>query len=183
MATSPTVLLRQLRPLAIKVGVTIYICYRLSDPTGTSLLETLVTIFEQMHQNALQKILLYRWAFLLPVMNAISTITQDVVAMTGVAGLLRVGYFLCHFRLSDRKDLLLRNLFHWITPFFNKRLQKIANKILTEADSMLAKEPNRIIRLSLPEKGLSDDIILNELSSCANRENTRCQTGKISGTL
>jgi sphinganine-1-phosphate aldolase len=183
MATSPTVLLRQLRPLAIKVGVTIYICYRLSDPTGTSLLETLVTIFEQMHQNALQKILLYRWAFLLPVMNAISTITQDVVAMTGVAGLLRFGYFLCHFRLSDRKDLLLLNLFHWITPFFNKRLQKIANKILTEADSMLAKEPNRIIRLSLPEKGLSDDIILNELSSCANRENTRCQTGKISGTL
>jgi glutamate/tyrosine decarboxylase-like PLP-dependent enzyme len=183
MTASPTVLLRQLRPLAIKSFVSTYIFYRLFYPTGTSLLETLITIFEQIHKNAVQNILLHRWVFLLPLMNVISTVIQDVVAITGVAGFLRVGYFLYCFRLSDWIDRLLCNLFHWITPFVKTRVQKISNKILTEADSMLAKEQDRKIRLSLPKKGLSNDIILKELSSCANRENTKCQTGKISGTL
>ena len=184
MAAYITVLLRQLRPLAINVGLAIYICHRLSDPTGASLLESLVNIFAQIHVYASQNALIpHRWAFVLPLMNVISTITQDVVAIAGISGLLRVGYFLYHFQLSDWKDLLLRTCFQWMKPFINKKLQKISNKILKEADSMLAKEPNRTIRLSLPKNGLGDEIILNELSLCANRENTKCQTGKISGTL
>lgn len=183
MAASTTVLLRQLRPLAIKASLVIYICHRLSDPTGTSLLAALVNIFAQILEYATKIARLNHWDFIVPLMNIISTVTQDVVAIAGVFGLCRVGYFLYNFGVSDWKDLLLSTIFQWIRPFINKKLQKIANDILKEADSMLAKEPLRIIRLSLPETGLADDIILNELRSCANRENTTCQTGKISGTL
>ncbi len=183
MAASATVLLRQLRPLAIKVGLVTYICHRLSDPTGTSLMTSLVHIFAQILEYATQIARLNHCDFLLPLMNIISNVTQDVVAIFGVFGLCRVGYFLYNFGVSDWKDLLLSTVFRWIRPFINKRLQKIANDILKEADSMLAKKSNRTIRLSLPETGLADDIILNELRSCANRENTICQTGKISGTL
>ena len=180
---SATVLLRRIRPLAIKVGLVIYICHRLSDPTGTSLLPSLVNIFAQILEHATQIVRLNRWNLLLPLINIISTVTQDVVAIAGVFGLLHVGYFLYNFRLSDWKDLMLSTIFHSIRPFINKRLQKIANKILKEADSMLAKEPHRTIRLILPETGLADDLILNELKSCALKENTTCETGKISGTL
>ena len=175
------VLLRQLRPLAIKVGLVIYICHRFSDLCGRSLLASLVNTFAQLHE--LANLQLHRWDILLLLINIISTVIQDVVAVAGILGLVRLGSFFYHFRLSNWKDLLLCNFFQWTRPFIDTRLEKITDKILKEADPMLGKDPNRTIRLSLPEDGLADDIILNELSSCSHRENTTCQTGKISGTL
>eukprot|EP00547_Thalassionema_nitzschioides_P009343 CAMPEP_0194230858 /NCGR_PEP_ID=MMETSP0156-20130528/44626_1 /TAXON_ID=33649 /ORGANISM="Thalassionema nitzschioides, Strain L26-B" /LENGTH=467 /DNA_ID=CAMNT_0038963457 /DNA_START=512 /DNA_END=1915 /DNA_ORIENTATION=+ len=68
-------------------------------------------------------------------------------------------------------------------PGFDKKIEKTAAKILKEADSMLGKNPNRLIRRILPTKGLPSAVILEELSSCARNENKRCETGRVSGTL
>ena len=190
-----TLAVRKLRPLTINVCLALYLCHRLSHPTGSSLLEILVNVWARL-DDYLSQILLIILApygdkyicdveaiLLSPLIKIISILAQDVVAIAGVAGLCRFIYCMCNFRSSELKDRCSHQIYEWIRPFVNTRIQKYSDKILIEADSMLGKDPNRTIRVSLPKDGLSNDIILRELTACADKENARCQSGKVSGTL
>ena len=197
-----TLAIRRLRPLAINLGPLLYLCHRLSHPTGTSLLSTLAAYCASVDEH-LSRIVggllcfngnnstlqVYLQTALLKVVHFISTLAQDAIAISGIFCLLRLSHYcLYQIHASELKDIFSRQIFHWVMhsnplPFVNTKIQEISDKILKEADSMLGKDPNRIIRTSLPKVGISDDLILKELSACAMKENAKCESGKISGTL
>lgn len=194
------VLVRRFRPLFINVGLFLCITHRLVHLNGPSLLESLMVRWASMNNYISDFIQFYGsngngyivsdhvQTLVLALVKIISIIGQDVVATTGVMGILRFVYCIFHFRSSEWKDQLSYEIFQWLIhsehlPFVSTKVQHISDEILKEANSMLKKDPNRLIRASLPKVGVSDDIILSELRSCANRENEKCQSGKISGTL
>lgn len=185
--------------------------------TTSSLLECLVTFWTQMKEYMIHDvvenifhllffynnndnnnnndnydiIIAYVQELLLTLIQIISIIAQDVIAIAGVFGLLRFCYCLYNFHIIS--EFLHQEFFsmkaffqcsNYYLPFVNttKIQQEISNKILKEANTMLQKDPNRIIRISLPKKGITDDIILKELTTCAIQENNKCSDGKISGT-
>ena len=107
-------------------------------------------------------------------------------------GLARFSYNVCHFRMISKiwKDSISRRICHWIVysshsqvPFLHSKIRTISRDILKEADSMLKKDPNRITRTTLPKDGISHELVLDELTRCANRENERVNSGRVSGTL
>mmetsp|Transcript_25944 Transcript_25944/g.49208 ORF Transcript_25944/g.49208 Transcript_25944/m.49208 type:complete len:588 (+) Transcript_25944:237-2000(+) len=197
------ILVRKLRPLRIRIGVCLYLCYRLSNLTGPSLLERLVESWNEVVARVLiafggddesscharQRILL----MLLSAFGVTSTLFQDLVAIWGILGLLRSlsrFFHLSRMDTSEWKDQSTRQIFQWISQFrvpgcfdFQNEVEEAATKILKDADSMLGKDPKRIIRLCLPTQGLPNGTILQELESSATKENDRCETGRVSGTM
>ena len=191
---------RRFRLFSIVVGVPLYVLWRLSHPSGASLLQILASIWMDMHHRCAS------WAaFLLlsdnirakhmhtlclSLLQITTTIAQDVVAIGGMIGLARFCYNVFHFRTkwTTWKDCTSRRISRWIVyshpfPLIGAKVREISDEILNEADSMLKKNPNRIIRTTLPGDGLSREVVLEELTHCADRENARVNSGRVSGTL
>ena len=186
-------IVRKLRPLAIQIGFVLYLWHRFSNLAGSSVLEQLVASWNDSITTISSWILLasndYCYFNALPgsllfILKFTSTILQDAIAIFGI---LSVASKSLHpaIQVSEWKELLIHRLFHFMmkVPGFENEMEKVASKVLNEADSMLGKNPDRTIRLVLPKQGLPNDVILEELKSCSRNENNRCESGRVSGTL
>lgn len=186
-------LIRKLRPLAVQVTLCVYIFHRICHLHGSSILKTLATSWDDSSSKishliiltfdgddqVLSKILLFMF-------EITSTVLQDAIAILGIIRLLHFTsriYCTLTWKLKDPSISLIFQYILTNIPRFRNEMQKAANKVLKEADSMLGKNPKRSIRRVIPSKGMSSDNIINELSSCASKENNRCESGRISGTL
>ncbi|KAL9183410.1 hypothetical protein ACHAXT_005197 [Thalassiosira profunda] len=186
--------IRHLRPLALTAVFVICIFRRLSAPTGTSLLEDILTNWTELDERMSRTIEFMSYGdghcrFLLSwIAMVISAVAKDIVALTGMLGLLRAGYCLLNFGAAEWRDIFSRPFLDWLVhsegvPYVGAKLRELSDGIAREADAMLGKDPKRTIRSSLPKEGVTGERVLKELQGCAGRENAIVEEGKVSGTL
>jgi len=202
MITPTTVLVRKFRPLLVNIGLLVYLCYRLSNLSTSS--PSLMKLFNDWCDSVrewISQVFLHHFfssssssrtlaEFASTAIQICSIISQDIIVLTGILGLLRVVYCSYQFpKVWTWKDRFVNHACQCILnsrsswSVVNQEIEKVANQFLKEANHMLRKDPNRTIRHALPKEGMEGRILLQELNSCARDETRRCDTGKISGTV
>lgn len=170
------VLVRKARPYASIAGIAIWLAYRLyggSYSLWHVIAESLASVsqFAIVHSRTLHLL----WTLLL-----------DGMAILLLASLSRVVYCLFHFSRKEWQDWLVQSLFDWAKEnvgVVQKEINKSKDKTRHDVEKMLGKDPNRIVRHHLPDKGVPTKSLIKQFRFNGEMENDTWKRGKVSGTV
>jgi hypothetical protein len=192
------VVVRRARPVVTFVGLAAWVFYRLfCIQNDQTLLQLWVELVATTRMQVLSRlghdypgttlgIHMNMNHVLIPAVEWLFRIAQDIMAFILVSGLARLLYCLVHYSMQEWNDAVLESLFQWASehvPVVTHELRKQTDNFNADAEKILHKNPARIKTLVLPVKGRSRQQVLVELETCATLENKKWQTGKVSGTV
>jgi sphinganine-1-phosphate aldolase len=197
---SLVIAIRTMRPYLYTVGVLLWVLYRTiqtctSNSSGgdsgsdnntpsLSLLQLWQALVLQMESNLMDVVTNTPISFLLvPLFKWFFLVSQDIMWMIMMTGLLRVIYCLYHFSYPEWKDLLVDRAFEAAknVPQVAKHLQDEQEKMKPGMQESMNKHADRNILTALPPQGKLH--VLQELTKTSESEHVKWQTGKVSGAV